>query len=229
MLKVSVSPKHIDKVQAFLSAQPAIKDSVQLLSLDESKPQSTQASFQVSMTHISFPLDWQTESLPYLLPSPLPWDEPLLKGLILGQLGHLESAQRHLNKYPDIYSHIHIIYQIKNGYTIQLEDFTDTLLYSSSVVDRYRAHHNTAVVFYYGHVDGGTEIKEVTAHFQQAFRHQASADLHAFTAFHLAKVLIEQKAYTEAHNLLQSHLPSVYSAAAQEAFQTLLQKLSNKK
>ncbi len=168
-------------------------------------------------------LDWYNTSPPYLLPQALPLDAPHLLGVVFGKLGNLEKTNEYLAHHPALCDDLALGYALRNG----LEIPENLLLLPlagrpEGAFDSYRQRHNKAIVLHYGATQRPVGLDNLVGLYGEALAAAPDAEYAAFTARHLATLLLDAGALTTAENVLERHLQLPVSEDARVALQALL-------
>lgn len=225
MIDIFASDHTLEQVQKIILSEDRLDELVNLHRSLEQIPRSSAHAFVVDSRGISFPIDWENLSPPYLLPQFLPLEPSILLGLIFSRLDNGEKAWEYLKKYPSLILDTGLISRLQYGFEIDLNEFPEELPDATDQAkpfEKYRAAHNAAIIRHYGFIRTNPDAATVISYYNKAMQLAPSDTYRAFTLRHFAGLLLDGGDLMTAEDLLSKQLEATLPEAAAFSLKDLL-------
>ncbi|MGB3776825.1 MAG: hypothetical protein WA960_00595 [Tunicatimonas sp.] len=218
MISIATDRPFFDAAADIIRRVPRLDELVQVNELDDA---ADAAEFIIDNRGIVIPLGWDNATLPFLRPSPLPFNADVLLGLVFDALGNAERAQPYLEEHPALSIELAARHCLQENLPVSTFLAQD-LERRRTPQNAYRYDHNVALLQQYGLWPTPVTLAEVQQRYRSALAEAPDDEHYGFTLKHYTTLLLDTRQEAEAETLLRQHIPQALSEAAAYALKSAL-------
>ncbi len=226
MFLIFAQTEYVADVQRILGLDSTLANFVDVVNVEDVSSLSD-GILLVDEQEIHIMLDWTNIRAPYLLKSPLPFEEEVLLDVLAIIMGRWE-------RFEDLSPDSHLLYRdiiaLKSLETHEMISW-DTLASiieqkdEEDLFNKYRFYHNRAILLNYALTNQDIDLEEISLAYREALYSAPNEEYSAFTVRHYAMFLAEMDDMAEAEAILDQTLDLELSDEATFALYALKAKI----
>lgn len=223
MLKIFVDSEQFEEVKSIIQHIERLDEVVSVQEKNAQNEQNEDFGFLSVHKHkIHLPLDWANHLPPYLFPFSLDFTQNNVLALAFMLLGNYEKAYQFASSNETLLQDIDMMNCLQHGVPFML-DLESSVIESEE--EQYRFYHNAAIKAHYGELNHFFHVSNTKNLYKKAIELAPNDEYKAFSAKHLATLLLDLDELRLADEFLQRTLALNISDWAKMELHTLCNSL----
>lgn len=221
MLSIYAPTEYHSRLKDIINREERLDELVAIIDHLKERPIPSADNLIIRKGEIGILIDWYNIQAPYLLPENIDLTAEHLLALIFARLNNFEKVHEYLQpSNPTLLLELDFINRLQQGIPVSPEE----LVSQYSPFEEYRLMHNHAILRHYAAASGSFNLDQTMYFYSEALEIAPNEEYRAFTAKHLATLLIDVGQPENSARLMEAALQTGLSKEAiLELQQTLCQ------